>query len=112
LEAPETDYQWYFELYCGDDSSPVYVNGWMQRVDANPDLERQLADEKIAPDTAFANATVWYDAIAAIAALRVENPESAELLERWNALLTAEGVTLNGLPTEPFAGEAIVKTAE
>lgn len=108
LATLDTDYQWYFELYCGEDSSPVYVNGWMQRVAPTPDLEAQLAAGEMPADVAYASETIWFDAIAAIAPLRADSPDAADLLARWNTLLTAEGVSLGDLPTEPFAGAVVI----
>jgi hypothetical protein len=112
LETLETDYRWYLELYCGEDDSPAYVSGWLQQVEPTPELSRQLADEKIASDTAYANATIWYDAISVIASLRTEDPDNADLLERWTTLLTANGVTLDDLPPNPFAGEILIEASE
>lgn len=112
LTELDTDYQWYFELYCDGDRSSVYVNGWIQRVEPTSELAAQLADEEIPSDIAYTNETIWFDAIAALSALRAEDPNNPELLERWNTLLTATGVSLGHLPTEPFMGEILIEPEE
>lgn len=109
LESTDTPYHWYFELYCDVNGSPVYVDGWVEQVGASPDLQSQLADGEIPTDVAYTNNVIWFDAIAALAELRTQNPTDTELAERWQALLTATGVSLGYLPEEQFVGEVTIE---
>lgn len=109
LESTDTPYHWYFELYCDVNGSPVYVDGWVEQVGASPDLQSQLADGEIPTDVAYTNNVIWFDAIAALAELRTQNPTDTELAERWQTLLTATGVSLGDLPEEQFVGEVTIE---
>lgn len=100
------DYRWYFNLYCSADkaSSPIFVQGWVQRIAPTPLLEEQLADTPERPDIAYANNRVWFDAIAILANLRMASPDDEDLAEDWNALLNATGVNLDLPYSMPFVG--------
>ena len=103
VSLPETEtplslrqpYRWYFHLYCdrGKASSPVFVQGWVERVEltANLELSPTQAPEQY-PD--YIAQEIWWDAIAALAILRSANSADPILISEWNALLTAEGVDL------------------
>jgi hypothetical protein len=109
LTDVDAEYHWYFELDCEGSDIPLVVDGWIQRVENSADLQSQLNAVNTADDLVYTNNRIWYDAIASLAALRTINPNDPELLERWNALLTANGVSLGNLPTEPFVGEVVVE---
>jgi hypothetical protein len=108
LTDMDAEYHWYFELDCEGSDTGVVVDGWIQRVEVSPELEAQLVAGEVAPDMLYANNLVWYDAIATLATLRSLNPTAPELIERWNALLTAQGVSLGELPADPFVGEIVI----
>lgn len=81
------------------------VDGWVQYVSLSPTLSQQL---KQAPPRQqarlYAENGIWFDAVTAIAELRLANPEDAELAKDWEQLLKA-------VKLEPFATEPIEATA-
>lgn len=104
----ETDkwYFWSFKLYCGEkpSSTPIFVEGWVQRVALTPELETQL--KAATRDYAVYSANgIWYDAVASLAALRLANTQNVLLDGEWAQLLRSRGVDLNQLTQEPIIGE-------
>lgn len=89
-------YRWYFKLYCDrqKSSSPIFVQGWVQRITLNPELEERL-EKSNRKDLVYRDRQIWYDAIAHLANLRLANPSDLKLEEDWNRLLKAKGVELN-----------------
>ncbi len=35
------EYRWFFKLFCGSDN-PMFVRGWVQRIQISPSLNQQL----------------------------------------------------------------------
>ncbi len=105
----ETDkwYFWSFKLYCGEkpSSSPVFVEGWVQRVALTPELETQLKAATTKDYVVYSTNGIWYDAVANLATLRLANTQNALLNREWAELLTSPGVGLNQLTQEPIIGE-------
>lgn len=101
-------YRWYFKLYCEPQrtSAPIFVEGWVQRVEATPQLANQLylaAQEY----SVYATYGIWYDAVASLAQLRLTNPLNDRLNEDWAKLLSSRGVNLETLNQESIVGSAI-----
>ncbi|NEQ29000.1 MAG: DUF928 domain-containing protein [Microcoleus sp. SIO2G3] len=99
-------YRWYFNLYCDrqQSSSPIFVQGWVQRIALTPEIERQLKAAKPREDEVYAANRIWFDAIAHLADLRRTNPTDAALDRGWINLLSAKGVDL-ALPNQtPIVG--------
>jgi hypothetical protein len=88
-------YRWYFKLYCDRQktSSPIFVQGWIQRIALTGELEQQL-EKSNRKDLVYRDRQIWYDAIAYLANLRLANPRDPTLEEDWNRLLKAKGVEL------------------
>jgi hypothetical protein len=88
-------YRWYLKLYCQPDrtSSPIFVQGWVQRVALDRETKSQLAKTD-RPDLIYAQKGIWFDALADLAKLRIDSPENRELQEDWQKLLSAKGVEL------------------
>jgi hypothetical protein len=104
----ETDnwYFWSFKLYCGQkpSSTPVFVEGWVQRIALTSELEKQLK-AAITRDYAVYSANgIWYDAVASLATLRLANTQNALLNGEWADLLGSRGVGLNQVTQEPIIG--------
>jgi hypothetical protein len=81
-------YHWYFGVYCQPEQLFPFVEGWIQRVELNPNLKTQL--EKATPQervALYAYNGIWHDALTASAKLRRTDPKNAE----WAALLQAIG---------------------
>ncbi len=100
-------YSWSFLLYCDSQksSSPIIVEGWVQRVPLSPNLKSQLTQAKSRADIVYARNMIWYDAINHLAELRLKNPKDAELQNAWTKLLGAKGVGLEKLSGERIIGE-------
>jgi hypothetical protein len=101
-------YRWYFKLYCDrqKSSSPVFVQGWVQRIALTPELENQL-EKTLRPDTVYSKRQIWYDAIARLANLRLANPSDVQLEEDWNRLLKVKGVEIELPNSKPLVGSVI-----
>lgn len=90
-------YHWYFNIYCNPQQPPVFVNGWIKRVELNPALKSQL--ETAAPKqrvALYGMNGIWYEALTASAELRRLDPKHTD----WAALLQAVG--LNSIAAEPI----------
>ncbi len=103
-------YHWYFKLYCKEQisSTPVFVEGWVQRVERTPALERQLQAAKAREDVVYTANGIWYDALNYLAQLRLNNPSNSMLADDWTNLLSAKGVGLAQFSSVPIVGEVIL----
>ena len=107
-------YRWYFNLYCDrqKSSSPILVEGWVQRVAIDPALQRELNTATSRKDKVYADHFLWYDAVAHLAQLRLANVSDETLAEDWTKLLQAKGVDLE-LPQEaPLIGSVVINGKE
>jgi hypothetical protein len=93
------DYHWSFALICStqetsDNSGIIYTEGWIQRIEPDAQLQARLASAA-EPDRAaiYAEAGIWQDAIASLAAQRRTQPTNAEVTTRWNKLMESVGLT-------------------
>ncbi|NES96117.1 MAG: DUF928 domain-containing protein [Desertifilum sp. SIO1I2] len=92
-------YKWSVELVCDpvDNSGNVAVEGIVQRVETAthweqvPDRDRPLA---------YAQADIWYDAVASLAELRQTQPNNPTWKTDWRDLL--QSVNLNAIADEPL----------
>ncbi len=103
-------YRWYFKLYCEAQrsSTPVFVEGWVQRVERTPALERQLQSAKSREDIVYAANGIWYDALNHLAQLRFNNPSNSILVDDWTNLLMLKGVSLERFSRGSIVGEVIL----
>jgi len=101
-------YRWYFKLYCepGKLSTPVFVQGWVQRVALTPDLENQLKATASQEYAVYATHLLWYDALSRLAELRLTSPSDAALEQDWAKLLSSRGIGLEQLNQQPLTGNA------
>jgi hypothetical protein len=76
----------------------------VQRVELTPVLEQQLKAASGQEYIVYANNLIWYDAIANLAKLRLQNPSNSTLEHDWNNLLQLKGIALEQLNREPFVG--------
>lgn len=88
-------YRWYFKVRCSvqNMSGPIFVEGWMQRVALEPKISDLLAAatplQKI---DIYAENGIWYDTVADLAQMRVQNPGNEELEADWRQLLQSVGL--------------------
>lgn len=103
-------YRWYFKLYCQAQrsSTPVFVEGWVQRVEKTPTLESQLQAAQSREDVVYANNGIWYDALNYLAQLRLHSPSNSTFNSDWAKLLSAKGVDLEQFSRASIAGEVIL----
>lgn len=103
-------YRWYFKLYCEPQksSAPIFVEGWVQRIELTPELERQLEAAKLREYVVYATNEIWYDALARLAQLHLTKPSSATIKQDWTNLLSLRDIGLERLNQEPMVGSAIL----
>lgn len=86
------EYEWEIRVYCTP-TMFITATGNIQRLSTNnPQLASKL--EKASVDdypAILAQAGVWYDALATLAALRAENPSDASLSADWTNILKMIG---------------------
>ncbi len=91
-------YHWFLKISMNCDSQQLsdgkdYVEGWVQRVELNPNLARQL--EAATPQqraALYAANGIWHEALTTLAALRLVNAEDATLKDDWTELLQSTGL--------------------
>lgn len=103
------EYRWYFNLYCDAKkaSSPITVEGWIQRIQITPEMQSQISGNQSQKYLVYEQNGIWFDAIANLAELRIKNPGSPSLSEAWNRLFKAQGVGLE-LPNQEPVGSIIL----
>nr|ADN12996.1 protein of unknown function DUF928 [Gloeothece verrucosa PCC 7822] len=86
------EYQWEIRVYCSRQMF-IAATGNIQRLSTNnPQLASQLEKASVEDYPAIlAQAGVWYDAMATLAALRAENPTDTSLRADWSNLLKMIG---------------------
>lgn len=103
-------YRWYFKLYCESQqaSTPIFVEGWVQRVALTPTLKSQLLAAKARDYAVYAANGIWYDALTHLAQLRHTNRANPQLDLEWIDLLNAKGVGLEQFWQQPIVGSAVL----
>jgi hypothetical protein len=90
-------YHWYFNIYCNQEQSPIFVSGWIKRIELNPVLKSQLENATLKQRvTLYAANGIWYESLSTSAELRRINPKHAD----WTRILQA--VSLNDIASEPI----------
>jgi len=92
LEANQY-YHWYFSLICdpNDRSGDIFTEGWIQRIEPTATLVNQLGTPSDRPRV-LKQVGIWYDAIAASAALRQAEPNDQTYQNEWANLLETVGL--------------------
>ncbi|MFB2835049.1 DUF928 domain-containing protein [Floridanema evergladense] len=110
LEVGKT-YRWYFEINCPNSQrtariAPASVTGVVRRVSPSSNLENALnsAKNSLEKTAAYAQNSIWYDALTELAQLRLDNSQNAEIQQIWIELLSDRNVGLQSLAKEPIAG--------
>lgn len=102
-------YRWYFKLYCQPQqaSTPIFVEGWVQRIALTPTLKSQLLAAKARDYKVYAANGIWFDALTHLSQLRRTNGANTKLDDEWTDLLNAKGVNLEQLRQQPIVGSDI-----
>lgn len=90
----QKNYRWNLMLYCSanqTDEPDVVLNGWVQRVSINTELDSQLKTATSNSYRIYLNNKIWYDAINAIAQQHFANPDNSELYSAWIEILQSLG---------------------
>ena len=103
------DYRWEFILVCvpgnpsnGISSENLTVGAKVQRIKVDPDLANQLS--KATPDKKaelYAQQGIWYDLLATMAELRLEEPGNTQISKYWIDLFNQDIVDLETVANEP-----------
>ena len=83
-------YHWYFKIRCSQNmASPVFVEGWVQRVNLNAAIGDRLANTTSLHEqvTLYAENGIWYDTVATLAQIRLQNLEDTASSADWQNLL-------------------------
>jgi len=100
------NYYWQFLLVCDseDRGKDVIAEGQIQRVKLSSTVDSEL--KKASPrDRAaiYAEAGIWYDAIASLAQLRRSSPQDSKIAADWTELLESAGLdTITQKPLIPL----------
>jgi hypothetical protein len=90
------EYRWSVTLLCNRDrpSANPFIQTWIERIPTTPSLTQQLAAAPTDRDRAsiYAQAGLWYDALAAISAAHTANPKDISILEERLLLLDSVGL--------------------
>jgi hypothetical protein len=97
------DYRWEFSISCNADipEDDQLVEGWVQRVEPNPALVRDLQKASVRERVAlYASAGLWHETLSALASARRAEPGNSALAADWASLLQSVG--LNKIAQEPL----------
>lgn len=103
--AVDKMYHWYFKVRCSQNmASPVFVEGWIQRVNLNSTVSDRLANTTSLHEQVvlYAENGIWYDTVATLAQIRLQNLEDAASSADWQNLL--ETIDLSTLASESIKG--------
>jgi hypothetical protein len=95
-------YQIYFTVKCGSTrmAQSEYVKGWVQHIALDPDLAEQIAAASPeARPAIYASHSLWFDALTAIAHLRLKDPNNSTLQLDWQQLL--KSANLGDITNQP-----------
>lgn len=106
-------YHWYLTVVCNsqDSSTNPWVDGWVERTQAEAPLSESLA--KARPQklpSLYAEAGIWYEALATSAQLRRTHPKDLKVRMDWWTLL--KSVKLTALASEQFIDCCVAVNSE
>lgn len=105
------NYHWYFSVICNprNRKKDVFVDGLIQRIQAPSTLTSQLqgATERDRVKL-YAEAGIWYEAVATLAELRRKNPNDSTLADDWKRLL--ESAKIKDVGEVPFTFTELEKS--
>ncbi|MCC5634646.1 DUF928 domain-containing protein [Nostoc sp. CHAB 5844] len=101
------NYQWFLALKVDRTLSPStpYVDGWIHRIQPTAELATAMQQQDaLQRAAAFGQNGVWYDCVAALAALHTAQPNNATIIKQWEELLSS--VSLKDIVTVPVVASA------
>ncbi len=93
--TPDRPYHWFLELNmsCTNGQRPIFVQGWIQRVELDRNLSNQIDRATPTEQVAlYAENGLWHDALNTLANLQIAKPQDSELTQDWQNLLDAIGL--------------------
>jgi Domain of Unknown Function (DUF928) len=102
-------YHWFLKLNmgCTVGQRPIFVDGWLQRVDLDRTLTEQLKQASPTSKIALsAENGLWYDALNSLASLRATKPQDPGLKQDWQNLL--KSIDLGDLANQPLSENGAV----
>jgi Domain of Unknown Function (DUF928) len=88
----DKNYQWFLALKIDGNLTPStpYVDGWVRRIKPSPELAAALKQvDGIKRATVLGQNGVWYDCVATLATLRMQQPARSTLEQSWSELLSS-----------------------
>lgn len=102
------NYEWVFSLVCDeqDRSGDLFTTGWLRRVEGDATLQQQLSTVDVSDRAnVYAQAGLWYDALAELTAQYRAHPNDAAIASQWTQLLDSVGLA-------PFASAPLLPAYE
>lgn len=96
-------YEWSFSMVCDpqDRSADVVVQGLVQRIEPQSNLQRDLANtDPMSRLSVYAKNGIWYETLATLAELRRKSPDNSGLVAEWTKLLQSQG--LDSISAQPL----------
>ncbi|MBW4669637.1 MAG: DUF928 domain-containing protein [Cyanomargarita calcarea GSE-NOS-MK-12-04C] len=99
-----SSYRWFLSVVCNptERSNDRVVDGTIKRIQPSELLTKLNNATPTQRVNIYAEAGIWQDSLATLAALRLSNPNNAQLKSDWTTLLSAESVGLRPESTEPL----------
>jgi hypothetical protein len=99
-----SSYRWFLSVVCNQEerSNDRVVNGTIKRIQPSDLLAKLNKATPTQQVNIYAEAGIWQDSLATLAALRLSSPNNAQLKSDWTTLLSAEGQDLARVSTEPL----------
>ncbi|MEA5470349.1 DUF928 domain-containing protein [Spirulina sp. 06S082] len=110
-------YHWVVSLVCDRGSAlasagNIFVDGYIQRLDANSELAQQVAQSPDADD--YAKAGIWQEALASFAHQRRDRPQDVAIAQDWQEFLEsvnlgqfADVEFVSSHPLNPMTSESL-----
>jgi hypothetical protein len=105
------EYRWYVDVTCPrsistSSTTPASITGVVERLALAKELEQALkaASSPLERVKAYASHGVWYETLAELAQLRLQNPRSTSLEQAWIQLLSDQSIGLAKVAKEPISG--------
>jgi Domain of Unknown Function (DUF928) len=96
------NYKWSLVMICTADLEPdsPFVSGWIRRVEYKTNIRNNNKTITLDSVSKLAEKGIWYDTLANLAQLRMNQPNNQLLAASWQELLDSVG--LNAIANEPL----------
>ncbi|OKH53549.1 hypothetical protein NIES2101_10510 [Calothrix sp. HK-06] len=96
------NYKWSLVMICTADLEPdsPFVSGWIRRVEYKTNIRNNNKSITLDSVSKLAETGIWYDTLATLAQLRMNQPNNQLLATSWQELLGSVG--LDAIANEPL----------